>query len=80
MVWTEVTAGKRGKPARDIGAYLATATAEGTPLQPEGVASKPSATLKKVQEYMTANRIKNVRVFIAQDDKSGLYSIIAQAV
>ena len=79
MAWSEVQAGKRGKPARDIGAFLATATPEGTPLQPEGVASKPSATLKKIQGYMTDNKVKGIRVFIAQND-DGLFSVIAQTV
>ena len=79
MAWSEVQAGKLGKPARDIGAFLATATPEGTPLQPEGVRSKPSATLKKIQGYMTDNKVKGIRVFIAQNE-NGMFSVIAQTV
>jgi hypothetical protein len=79
MAWAEVQAGKRGKPARDIGAFLATATAEGTPLQPEGVATKPAGTLKAIQKYISDNKVKNIRVFIAQNE-NGMFSVIAQAV
>lgn len=85
MAWTEVQAQKRGRVPMDFGAFLANATADGTPLQPKGVASKPSGTLKKVNAYIVSNHVKGVRVFCAQEtdetaENYGLWSVIAQKI